>query len=353
VTASPNQDAAAEIARLGAIVAEFRRRLELSPGSLFPAHGDSLLRLGTLLADDGQTEAALAAVVEAVALFRALAEAEPFSFSVHLTSALNSLSNRLHEAGQADASHQAAEEAVLVGRKAAAGQPDHGRFVLVSALINLAGKHMRDGDAHGTVNNLAEAAEIFRNAGEAGEPFLGAMIETLHGAAMTFAEIGAWNEAVESRRLMVSVFAADPPPAVVHLLALALYQAAQAALAEGAAELANTRAAEAAGLARTLVAADPATYRLFLAQVLGNLAGCHHASGQLADGLAVALESVDLFHDSMGNDPAVGVPSLILTLENLSAILSGLGLPDQAATVDQQRAQLRASLEIMLKANQT
>ena len=99
-----------------------------------------------------------------------------------------------------------------------------------------------------------------------------------------------------------------------------------------------------------LFAKDPDEFKLFLAQALGNQSGRRHQSGDTSGGLDVALEAVNLFHEAVNGDPAAAVPSLILTLGNLSAILSSLGLADQAAIVDEQRAGLQQTLEQMVRA---
>lgn len=349
MTPSSPPDAAAELERLLAVVAEFRRRIQAEPDSLFPAHADSLVRLAALLAESGETTAAVEAAAEAVELFRAMVEVEPESFRVHLASALNSLSNRLDEAGNREAARQACDEAVAESRLALASQPDQSRFVLVSSLINLAGKRLRDGDIGACLDVLVEAVEQFRVAGAAGMPYLGSMIEALHRAAMAFAEIGQWGEAVDTRRLMVGLFADGPPPAMVHLLALTLQQASLAMAGAGRSDVALASANESVDLARLLFEKDPTEYRLFLAQALGNQAGRRHQSGDTEAALDVALEAVNLFHEVVAQDPAAAVPSMILTLGNLSAILNGLGMADQATIVDEQRGQLQQTMDVLLQ----
>ncbi|MDO8608051.1 MAG: tetratricopeptide repeat protein [Phaeospirillum sp.] len=342
-------DNSAEIERLSAVVAAFRARIDAQPDALFPAHADSLLQLGSLLAERRDIAAALEAVSEAVALYRAMVEVEPASFRVHLASALNNLSNRLDDAGKPEAAAAAGIEAVAEARLALDSRPDQARFVLVSGLINQAGKRMRDGDIQGSFGELAEAVETFKAGGESGQPYLGPMIEALHRSAMTFSEIGMWGEAVDTRRLMVGLFADGPPSAMVHLLALTLQQASLAMAGEDRLDIALTCADESVDLGRLLFDKDPADYKLFLAQALGNQAGRRHQSGDNAGGLDAALEAVNLFHEAVDGDPAAAVPSLILTLGSLAAILSSLGLPDQVAVVEEQRTQLQQTLELLLK----
>lgn len=349
MTQSSSADGDAEIERLVAIATEFRRRLEQSPGEVYPAHADTLLRLGGALSAQGQREGALSAVAEAVALYRAMDHADPEGYRTGLASALNNLSNCLAETARHDEAAAACDEAVALARQAASQRPDQGRYVLVSALINLAGRHMRGGDIDATLGALAEAVEVFRGGGAAGIPYLGPMIEALHSAALAFGEIGRWTEAVAARRLMVGLFPEAPPAAALHLLALTLHQSSQAALRDGDIGPAGEAADEATLLARALYSGDAAAYGLFLAQSLGHQAGCLHRLGQSALGLDAALEAVGLFQAAMAAEPTTVIPSLILTLDSLMAILTELDLPEQAASIREQRAQMQVMLELMLK----
>jgi tetratricopeptide (TPR) repeat protein len=341
----PNSDA--EFERLLAVVAEFRRRLEAEPGSLFPAHADSLLRLGSLLAERGETAAAFDATSEAVELFRAMTEVDPNSFRLHLASALNALSNRLDEAGDRDRAGAACDEAVAEARQAVAARSDQARFVLVSCLINQAGKHLREGDSGRCLDVLAESVVKFRDGGVAGTPYLGTMIEALHRASMAFSEIGQWAEAIDVRRLMVGLFGDAQPPAMVHLLALTQHHASLAMAGENRTGDALAQANDSVDLARILYDKEPEEYQLFLAQTLGNQAGRRHQSGDTPGGLDAALEAVNLFHVVVERDPAAAVPSMILTLGNLSAILTSLDMAEQAAIVDEQRSQLQQTLDVL------
>ena len=350
MTSSPSPESGAEIERLQTVVAVFRARVEAQPDSLFPAHADSLLQLGNLLAERGEGRAALEAVAEAVALYRAMTEVEPDNFRIHLASALNSLSNRLDEAGDADGAGAAEEQSLAEARLAMSSRPDQARFIMVSTMISQASKRMRGGDIHGSFTQLAEAVEMFNSGGKAGLPYLGSMIEALHRSAMTFAELKMWGEAVDTRRLMLGLFPEGPPSAMVHLLALTLQQASLAMVGEGRLDIALTCADESVELARLLFDKDPEEFKLFLAQALGHQAGRRHQADDHSGGLDVALEAVNLFHEAVNGDPAAAVPSLILTLGSLSSILTTLGLPDQAAIVDEQRSGLQKTMEALFKA---
>ncbi|CAA7620014.1 conserved hypothetical protein [Candidatus Terasakiella magnetica] len=348
MTSLSSAEACGEIARLSAIAADFRRRMEADPGSLYPAHAETLLQLGALLANQGEKENALEAVAESVLLFRALAGAQPAAFRLHLASALNSLSGRFSEAGMAEEARATSVESVEIANLALADQPDQARYVLVAGLINQAGLSMRNDDAETTIAVLGEAVRTFCDGGEAGAPYMAPMIEALHRAAMGFAETDKWEEAITLRRMMVSLFAAEPPSAILHLLGLALQQGSAAMGKARRHAEAAALGEEAVALGRTLCAADAAVYGVFLAQTLGNLAGRRHDMGENHAGLELALEAVNLFHTSMGEEPGTAVPALVVTLRNLTNILSALGLTEQAATVNEQRAQLQATLELQV-----
>ncbi|RAU21503.1 hypothetical protein CU669_12435 [Paramagnetospirillum kuznetsovii] len=327
---------------------QFRDKSESRPDTLYPAHADALLRLGSLLGESGDVAAALGAVTEGVHILRVLSEVEPDNFSIQLASALNALSNRQSDAGAAEESAATAAEAVALSRAAMESKPDQARFVLVSSLINLAGKYMRDGDAESCLNQLAEAAEVFKGGGEAGIPFLGPMVEALHRAAMAFAEVGLWGEAVDTRRLMIGLFPDGPPAAMVQLLSLTLQQASLAMAGEGRVDVALQCADESVELARLLFDKDSDEYKLVLAQALGNQGGRRHQAGNTQAALEVVLESVNLFHQVVHADPSAAVPSLILTLGTMSSILTELGMKDQAAVVDEQKANLQKTMELLV-----
>jgi tetratricopeptide (TPR) repeat protein len=347
LSTSPPAESGAEIARLGALAADFRRRLELDPGIIYPAHAECLWQLGNLQIAGGDADAGLLAVSESLALYRALAQAQPESYAVQLASLLNSQSNLLAEASHLEEAQAVGADAVEHARQVMESRPDQARFVLVSSLINLAGLKMRCGDTAGTVDELAQAVDVFRAGGDAGQQFLGSMVEALHRAAMAFTEIGLWSEAIDTRRLLIGLFGESPPAAVVQLLVLTLQQASAALAGAGQADKALAHASEAADLARMLFKADNAAHSLALAQAIGNLAGRCHDAGRFKEGLDRSLEAVDLFHEVVGIDPVHAVPSLIVTLDSMAAILTALGLPEQAATVRDQRVQLQETLDLI------
>ena len=347
MTKSQPADSGAEIARLAALAADFSRRLEYDPGIIYPAHAECLWQLGNLQIGAGDMDAGLLAVSDSVALYRALAQAQPASYGVQLASLLNSQSNLLAEASHLEEARAVGSDAVEHAREAMEGRPDQARFVLVSSLINLAGLKMRAGDTAGTLDELAQAVEVFRDGGAAGQQFLGSMVEALHRAAMAFTEVGLWHEAIDTRRLLIGLFGEEPPAAVVQLLALTLQQASVALAVAGQLDKSLGHANEAVDLTRMLFKADGIAHRLALAQSIGNLAGRSHDSGRLKEGLDLALEAVDLFHEVVSTDPVHAVPSLIVTLDSLASILAALDLPEQAATVREQRAQLQETLDLI------
>jgi tetratricopeptide (TPR) repeat protein len=336
---------AGEVERLAAVIADFRRRNAEEPDSLYPAQGDALLQMGTLLASQGKLDEGIEAITRAVEIFRGLADVEPATFCVSLASALNALAGRLTEAGNDEGAAQAGDASVELASVALEVQPEQARFVAVSTLINQAGRRLRAGQTATAVDSLTGAVKTFRDGGESGAPYLSAMIEALHRSAIAFTELGRWPEAIDTRRLMVDLFPEGTPPAVAHLLALTLHQAALSLSQAGRFGDAHACADEACELARELFKNEPDQYRLFMAQCLGSLAGRRHEVGRTADALDPALQAVDLFHVCVNLDPKAAVPALVLTLESLAAILGALGLADQAEVVLRQHEQLKGALE--------
>jgi tetratricopeptide (TPR) repeat protein len=344
---SPSPESEAEIQRLQTVVAQFDHQLEADPGALFPPHAEALTRLAQALAAAGDMGGAIAAAARGVGLYRAMAEVQPAGFRAQLASALNGLSVRLSEAGDAGQAREAGEEALALARVALAEQPDRARFVLVSALVGQGGRRMADGDVDGCLDAMAEAVEVFRAAGDSGADYLSIMIEALHRTSMALGEAGVWTQAVDARRLMLRLFAGGQPPAMVHLLALTLQQASLGAAAANDLNQAMAWADESVELARILFDKDKGDYTLFLAQSLGNQAGRRLDLDDLQGALDGALNAVNLFHEVVGLDPKAAVPSMILTLGTLAAVLSALGMEDQAAIVTEQRTQLQKTLEVL------
>ncbi|MFD2233834.1 hypothetical protein [Phaeospirillum tilakii] len=265
-----------------------------------------------------------------------------------LAQTLNELSGVLYGLNQSDEADRLAAEAVGAARAGMAEDPDATRFVLVAAEINHAGGRLRQGAIEDAAAGLATAADTFRAGGEAGRPFLGAMVEALHRAAQAFADFERWDLALDMRRRTVDLFGETPPGAAVQILALTLIQSAVGPGLDPA--RAVSHAEEATGLARLLRREGGETdqgLRLLLAQALGTLAGCRHRAGQDSSGLEAALEAVELLHALVPDNPLAAVPSLVATLESLGAILDSLGLAEQAASVAGQLATLQDSLARM------
>jgi len=337
-------DAAAEVARLAAIVDEHRRLMAESPGALFPVYADAQINLASRLAELGRHEEALAAAVEGVAHFQSLAATDSATFLVHLASGFNNLSSRLADSGRADDAQRAGAEAVHLSRQALAHQPEQARFLLVSALMNEAGRAWRANQALPALNAMGEAVTVFAEGGEALAGHLGVMIDALHKNAMALVEANRWPEAVAVRRMTVKCFGGPVPAPVHHLLALTLQQAAFAAAATGRPAEAVPLADEAVGLARSLLAHDP-KYMLFLAQSLGNLASRLHEAGEQESALETAMEAVNMLQGVAETDASAAVAPLAVTLDTFAAILTALGHADQAETVRAQRAGLLDTME--------
>jgi len=291
-----------------------------------------------------EQDADLTRLAAAVADLRQRCAEDPSGTAGSLAATLGEWSRLLAVAGRLDEARAAAEDSVAVGRAAMAHDAERGRFILVAALIARAGGHVRDGEPDQAIEGLSEAVTLFRGAGEAGLPFLGGMIEALHQAALAFSELGAWGQAVALRRLIAELFAA-PPAAAVHMLVLTLVQGARAAETQATLFPGLAWAEEAVALAVPLAEQDPEGANLLLAQAMGGLAAWRHQAGDDASALRAALDSVELLQGEVPRQPAAVIPTLILVLDTLVEILSALGLTEQAATVREQGAVLRASLD--------
>lgn len=339
-------EAADEIARLSAIIADHQDRLADNPDAAFPEYADALMGLAARLAETGQGEEALVRAVEGVDHYRLLFEADPATFGVHLASALNNMSNRLSDLGRDDEARLAGDEAFALARAAIAHKPGEARFVLVSTLMNQSGRSWRAGQSLRAIEEMGTAVELFREGGEDLMSFLGVMVDALHRNAMALSEAARWEEAVAVRRMTADVFPADNIPAPVHhLLALTLQQAAFAKSRDGAPGEALPLVEEAADLARGLSDAQPDQYRLFLAQSLANLASRQHEAHADEQALEAAVEAVNVFQEVAKVNPGDALVPMLATLETFASILATLGHHEQARTILAQREQLLSVLE--------
>lgn len=338
--------AADEVARLSAVVADYRARLDTQPESGFPEYADALMALAARLAEAGQGAEALAHAQDGVDHYRLLFGADPATFGVHLASALNNLSNRLSDQGRDDEARLAGDEAFALARGAMADKPGDARFVLVSTLMNQSGRSWRAGQSLRAIEEMGTAAELFREGGEELMPFLGVMVDALHRNAMALSEAARWEEAVAVRRMTADIFPAGHIPAPVHhLLALTLQQAAFAKSRDGVPGEALPLVEEAAELARGLAEHSPDQYRLFLAQSLANLASRQHEAHADDQALEAAVEAVNVFQEVAKVQPGDALVPLVATLETFASILATLGHTDQARTILAQREQLAAVLD--------
>lgn len=338
-------DTAADRARLEEIVAEHRRLLAENPDSLYPAYADALVGLAAQLGEEGLKDKALAAAQEGADHFRALFEVEPATFAIHLASALNNLSNRLSEVDRDEDGRQAGDEAVrLATEVVGATNTDQARFVLISSLMNQAGRSWRNDDPVRAIEEIGTAVGTFRDGGEALNEFLSVMVDALHRNAMALSEAGRWAEAIHIRRLTAGLFRGQPPAPVGHLLALTLEQAAFAVSRAGQPGESLPLVEEAVIIARDIAAADPESYKLFLAQTLANLGGRQHEAGAGPQALESVVEAINLFQQVTEANAGDAVVPLLATLDTFAAILTSLGQDEQASAVLAQRDEL---IEVM------
>lgn len=336
-------DAAAEMARLEAAIAEHRALIADNPDSLYPVFADSLMGLAALLAEQGRVEEGLAAAQEGVDHFRHLMAADAGVFRAHLASALNNLSNRLGEVGREEEGRRVCDEAIdLAGQSLSDSNPNQARFVLVSALMNQSGRSWKLGEPEHAIEEMGRAVDAFREGGEALGQFLGVMVDSLHRNAMALTEVGRWDEAIAIRRLTARVFpeAAPVPAPVGHLLALTLEQAAFAQSRAGQPGQALPLVEEAVQIARDIAEAHPEEYTVFLGQALSNLASRQYEAGAPTEALNAAVEAIQLYQNAAQTNAADVVLPLAMTLETFASILTALGHDEQAQNVLAQRDEL-------------
>ncbi|MEU3979158.1 hypothetical protein AB0F77_03460 [Streptomyces sp. NPDC026672] len=208
------------------------------------------------LAEQGDTDAALASAREAVGLGRALAAEHP-AYLADLAITLNTLFAAHHDRGERAAALAAITEAADLGRRAYAQHPGSFDTDLAAILMNLAVALGESGAPQDASATASEAARIVREAAERAGP-------------------GALSE--ES--------------------AAALVNAATVQLDLGRPDEAAVSAADAVAIRRGPAAADPAAFSEDLAVALHTLFRAEHARGDVWAALAAATESAALFRDA-------------------------------------------------------
>lgn len=236
----------------------------------------------------GQAEDAVAAAREAVTVARRLAVADSQAWDPLLALTLDTLATILAATGFRPDALEAAYECVIIRRRLADAEPGIYRPDLAAALTNLGNRLVQTGNASEAIPAYEEAVALHRDT--VAEPDQRAALAlTLTNLAVPLADknideaIGCLDEAIAIRTLLS---ADNPEPALAAALRRRAFYLAQTGRHAQALPDLHT----AAGIYRTLAAADPATHLENLALCLG-MTALHHAE------LGHLHEATDTLHD--------------------------------------------------------
>ncbi|MFJ8043379.1 tetratricopeptide repeat protein [Kitasatospora sp. NPDC096147] len=311
-----------------ALVHGDRRAAVREPAVGEPRLAASLRGLGTLLAETGRPDEALAVTEQAVELWRRLATAET---------------------GRPDEAPAVTEQAVELRRHPAAADPAAHEPALADSLGDSAHRLAEAGRPAEGLARAEEATAIHRRLAdsdpEARLPLLaGALADLgarLRDAGRRADALAVLEEAVALRRRLAAADPAAHGPELARSLGDLGLRLAEA----GRIDAALTATEQAILIRRRLAEADPAAYGHSLAIALANSSSWLHASGRGEEGFAAAEEAVALLRWSAGVDPAAHRPELAAVLVNHGVQLARSGRHPEAVAAQRTAVEIYRRLD--------
>lgn len=297
----------------------------------------------------GNTQAALAASIEAVAVFRSLAAASSGSRAEDFAVALNHLGTALANGQQLTEALAVHREAVAEFRRIAQARPLEKPGALVDALSNLAGLMFQHGQAQDAVNTIENACEIARqlvqvdpsaNLPELARALRNCVIACSGSGATDRAHVIARESVAVNRRLC----RLSPPPRTAELdLAVALGQLSEQAHAAGNLSEALESAEEGLTLLRRVERDSPSLLSWHgpvilrsYASALFSLSADHYSAGRIQ-------QAIETTRRAAAHYAAVGDQhSEALLLDNLCIYLTQVGQEPEAIEAGRQAVALFA-----------
>ncbi|MEU8233420.1 tetratricopeptide repeat protein [Actinoplanes sp. NPDC048967] len=313
--------------------AHLHHRLALEHAGYLPDLATSLMNIGTVLAELGRDEEAVAPTEDAAVLLRRVAEAYPERHLADLAGSLINLSGRYLAVGRRDEASRAAEEATAIYRGLV--EDDRHRYLpdLANALGNQAATRRSTGRrpaAHeAAAEALAVTRELARSNPAAHRP---ALAVALHNSGACLGDAGRYPEAlahtleaIEIREDLVRVNA----PKVQPLLATSLSNAATFTGALGRIDEAVTFARRALELMQDLVG-DQGEHVPQYAGALQVVATHLQGTGRHAEASATVSEALRLRRRLAETDPVAHRPALGDSLARRAAVLREMGRHEEA-----------------------
>lgn len=297
----------------------------------------------------GNTQAALAASIEAVAVFRNLAAASLGSLAEDSAVALNHLGTALANGQQLTEALAVHREAVAEFRRIAQARPLENPGALVDALSNLAGLMFQHGQVQDAVNTIENACEIARQLVRVDPSAnLPELARALRNCVIACSGSGATDRALVIARESVAVnrrlCGLSPPPRTAELdLAVALGLLSDQACAAGNLSEAFDSAEEGFTLLRRVERDSPSLLSWqgpvilrSYASALFSLSADHYSAGRIQQAIETTRRAA-AHYAALGDQH-----SEALLLDNLCIYLTQVGQEPEAIEAGRQAVTLFA-----------
>lgn len=199
-------DSDAALAAMQKANALYRALAQRDTDAFEPYLAISLHNLGIVRSNLGSSEDALQATEEAVTIRRRLAQRNPDTFEPHLASSLNSLSADLTYVDRSEEALQAAEEAVTIHRRLALSNPDAFEPDLALSLDTLSVMRSNLGRHGDALTASEEAVELYQRLAlrnpDAFEPDLA---RSLNNLGIRYSDLYRREEAVQAAEEAVTI----------------------------------------------------------------------------------------------------------------------------------------------------
>lgn len=286
-------------------------QLAYNLAALFANHSMHLRHMGRM-------EEAIDLIRSAVDINRGLAASQPVEFEPGLASTLTSLSTCLADLGHKEKAVDVAHEAIPLCRRLAIDHPSAIDYRCAGWLNNLSNVLSTfDHEAQALVI-IKEAVEIYRrHAAGCPEAFLPHLATSLYNMSLVLDEVGHEDEALAKMQETVSVLRSiiiDRPSVAEHLqdLAKSLTFISRRVCKAGHHAEALEKIQEAVNIWRVLPARIRDSYRKSYISSLTVLHDCLENLGRKEESVAVAMETIVLFHDFGSSEVA---PAIALNME--------------------------------------
>ena len=311
----------------------FRALVARNPERYRAPLAQSLMNVGSTMADLGRHQEALAAAHAGVDAARAVARETPEQIRPLLAKGLWNLGKRLAESGDTTQAHQYTIESVETCRELVRQDPYRYTPDLASALSYLGARLSELGRLSEAARATAEALELRRRLADQHDGYLPFVAQTLSNLGIMNAQLGRQRLGLEREREAVAIrrrLAASNPDRHLPELAASLSNLGVTHSVLGNATQALAAEDEAAGILRELSAEHPQRHLPGLVTSLSNLASRLAENGRVADAVDPATEAVAASRRLAETHRGRHLPALATSLTNLAGTYADVGRYEDA-----------------------